>query len=153
MRGHIIVNGGIRESDMNELWDELCCLCHLSISKDSRKRKRFHGTSCTKATAILANLTTSLVSQTNSRCIGSCFSHFFTGYTEGYTRLRTGVEWHQKVSVDSKKISPRFFPGENTSLCWQYYQTPFSTAHTKRKKWVWLMRLLHNYTIKVSTQE
>ena len=52
-----------RESDMNELQDELCCLCRLLISKDLRKRKRFHGTSCTKANT-LANLTTSLVSQT-----------------------------------------------------------------------------------------
>ena len=52
------MNGGTSESHMNKLWGELCCLCHLSISKDSRKRKRFHGTSCTKAKAILANLTT-----------------------------------------------------------------------------------------------
>ena len=46
----------------------------------------------TKTKAILANLTTSLASQTNSLCIGSCFGHLFTGYTEGYTRLWTGVE-------------------------------------------------------------
>ena len=41
---------------------------------------------------LLANLTTTLASQTNSRCIGSCFGHLFTGYTEDYMRLRTGVE-------------------------------------------------------------
>ena len=52
--GHIM-NGGIRESDMNELRGEVCCLCCSSILKDSRKR--FHGTSCKKAKAILANLT------------------------------------------------------------------------------------------------
>ena len=86
------MNGGTRESEMNELRNELCCLCHLSISKDSRKKKRFHGTSCTKAKAILANLTTNLASQTNSRCIDSCFGHLFIGYTKGYTHLQTGVE-------------------------------------------------------------
>ena len=57
VRGHIM-NGGTRESFTNELRGELCCLCCTSVSKDLRKRKRFHGTSCTKAKAILANLTT-----------------------------------------------------------------------------------------------
>ena len=33
------------------------------------------------------------------------FSRLFTGYTKGYTCLRSGVEWHQKVSVDSKRFS------------------------------------------------
>ena len=37
------MNGGTKESAMNELWDELCCLCRLSISKDSRKRRGFMG--------------------------------------------------------------------------------------------------------------
>ena len=36
VHGHIM-NGGARESDMNELWDKLCCLCRLSILKDPRK--------------------------------------------------------------------------------------------------------------------
>ena len=55
--GHIM-NGDPSESHiMNELWDKPCCLCHLS-SKGSRKRKRLHRTSCTKAKVILANLTT-----------------------------------------------------------------------------------------------
>ena len=47
-----------RQCDVNELWGELCCLCRLLILKESRKRKRFHGTSCAKAKAILANLAT-----------------------------------------------------------------------------------------------
>ena len=33
-------------------------MCYLSVSKDSRKRKKFPGISCTKAKAILAYLTT-----------------------------------------------------------------------------------------------
>ena len=52
------MNGGTRQHDMNELRGKLCCLCRLLILQDSRKRKRFHGTSCAKAKAILANLTT-----------------------------------------------------------------------------------------------
>ena len=51
------MNGGTRQRDMNELRGELCCLCRSPILKDSRKRKRFHGTSCAKTKAILANLT------------------------------------------------------------------------------------------------
>ena len=70
------MNGGTRESDMNEFRDELCCLCCLSISKDSTKRKRFHGTSCTKTKAILANLTTARL----------------TLDAKGYICLWTGVE-------------------------------------------------------------
>ena len=129
------MNDGTWESDMNELGDELCCLCCLSILKDSRKGKRFHGTSCTKAKAIQANLT-SLASQTNSQCIGYCFGHLFTGYTEGYTCLRTGVEWHQKVSVHSKKFSPHDFLRVRTQVSNNDVTRLFSTAHIKedRKK-------------------
>ena len=57
------MNGDTRESDMNELRDELGCLCRLSISKDSRKKKRFHETSISykghaSGLSVLANLTT-----------------------------------------------------------------------------------------------
>ena len=54
------MNGGTctSESRTNELWVKLCCLCRSSILKDLRKRKRLHGTRCTKAKAILARLTT-----------------------------------------------------------------------------------------------
>ena len=41
------------QSRPNELRAELCCLCRSSISS---KRKRLHGTSCTKAKANCAQL-------------------------------------------------------------------------------------------------
>ena len=122
--------------------EEFCCLCRLSISKDSRKRKSFHGTSCIKAKAILANLTTSIASQTNSLCIGSCFGHLFTGYTKGYTCLRTGVEWHQKLSVDSEKFSSQDFLWVRTQVSADDVTRLFFPLPTQKEK----MSLAHKTT-------
>ena len=46
---------------------------------------------------------------------------------------RTDVEWHQKVSVGSKKFSPQDFLWVRTQVCADDVTTLFSTAHTKRK--------------------
>ena len=106
------------------------------MSKDSSKRKRLHGTSCTKAKANCTQLIAIVYyvqflqpAFCNSWCSGSCFFHC----CNGYLCLQNSIEWHQRLVLTEKIFTPRFSPGENTSLYWQCYQILFFTTHIKEK--------------------
>ena len=87
------MNGGTRESNMNELRANSVVLFVSLINFERlEEQEEVSWDSCTKAKATLASLTTSLMSQTNYQYIGSYFGHLFIGYTEGYMCLWTGVE-------------------------------------------------------------
>ena len=63
-----------------------------------------------------------------------------TPNAKGYMCLRTCVEWHQKVSVGSKKISPQDFLRVRTQSVLTMLPLFFPPL-TQKEKWVWLVRL------------
>ena len=139
------MNDDTRESDINELRDEPLLFVSLINFERLKEEEEISWDQSYKGqgSIILANVTTSLANQTNSRCIHWLL--FQLSFHWLYWELYVLTDWCWMTSKDQcwqrKIFSPRFSPGENTSLCWQCYQTRFCTAHTK-KKWGWLARLL-----------